>query len=89
MDLNKKQFFAKVAWYLVFRPAKFWVYNFYILWVCQGNMKVGEFVFPENVFVYGELNNMVEFKFIFYPYKKPEWANFGHKERRVIKLSVK
>ena len=53
MILNKKQLFPKVAWFLVFRPAEFWVYSYYILWAHWGDAKVGEFGFPENVFVYG------------------------------------
>ena len=52
---------------------------------CKG----GWIWFPENVFVYGYSNYVVKFKFIFYPYKKPKWANSWHQERRVIKLSVK
>ena len=32
-------------------PAEFWVYSYYILWACRGDAKVGEFGFPENVFV--------------------------------------
>ena len=53
MILNKKQLFPKVAWFLVFRPAEFWVYSYYILWAHWGDTKVGEFGFPENMFVYG------------------------------------
>ena len=59
MILNKKQLFPKVAWFLVFRPAEFWVYSYYILWAHWGDAKVGEFGFPENVFVYGYSNYMV------------------------------
>ena len=36
-------------------------------------------VFPENFFVDGHLNYMVEFKFIFYPYKKPKEPILGKK----------
>ena len=89
MNLNKKKLIPKVAWLLVFRPAEFWVYSYYILWARRGDAKVGDFGFPENVFVYGYSNYMVKFKFIFYPYRRPKWANSWHKERRVIKLSVK
>ena len=53
MILNKKQLFPKVAWFVVFRPAEFWVYSYYILRAHWGDAKVGEFGFPENVFVYG------------------------------------
>ena len=59
MNLNKKQLFPKVAWLLVFRPAEFWVYSYYILWARRGDAKVGEFGFPENVFVYGYSNYIV------------------------------
>ena len=52
MNVNKKQLFPKVAWFLVFCPAEFWVSR-YILWASQGDAKVGEFGFLENVFVYG------------------------------------
>ena len=89
MNLNKKKLIPKVAWLLVFRPAEFWVYSYYILWARRGDAKVGDFGFPENVFAYGYSNYMVKFKFIFYPYRRPKWANSWHKERRVIKLSVK
>ena len=61
-----EQLFSKVAWFLVFRPAEVWVYSYYILWARRGDAKVGEFGFPENVFVYGYSNYMVSFKFIFY-----------------------
>ena len=54
MNLNKKQLFPKVAWLLVFRPA-----SYYILWAHQGDAKVGEFGFPENMFVYDFSNYMV------------------------------
>ena len=59
MNLKKKQLFPKVAWFLVFSPAEFWVYSYYILWARRGDAKVGEFGFPENVFVYGYSNYMV------------------------------
>ena len=51
MNLNKKQLLPKVALFLVFRPAEFWVYSYYILWANRGDTKVGEFDFHENVFV--------------------------------------
>ena len=91
MNLNKKTIVSKgtVAWFLVSRSAKFWVFSYYILWARRGHAKVGESGFFENLFVYGYSNYMVKFKFIFYPYKKPKWVNSRHKERRVIKLSVK
>ena len=59
MNLNKKQLFLKIALFLVFRPAEFWVYSYYILWARQGDAKVGEFGFPENLFVHGCSNYMV------------------------------
>ena len=59
MNLNKNQWFPKVAWFLVFRPAKFLVYRFYIVCARRGDAKVGEFGFPENTFVYGYSNYMV------------------------------
>ena len=59
MNLNKNQLFPKVAWFLVFHPAKFLVYRFYIVWARRGDAKVGEFGFPETVFVYGYSNYMV------------------------------
>ena len=59
MNLNKNQLFPKVAWLLVFRSAEFWVYSYYILWARRGDAKVGEFGFPENVFVDGYSNYMV------------------------------
>ena len=59
MNLNKKQLLPKVALFLVFRPAEFWVYSYYILWANRGDTKVGEFDFHENVFVYGYSNYMV------------------------------
>ena len=51
MNLDKKQLFPKVASSPVFLPAEFWVYSYYILWARRGDAKVGEFGFPENVFV--------------------------------------
>ena len=47
MNLNKKQLLPKVAWFLAFRPAEFWVYSYYILWASRGDTKVGEFGFHE------------------------------------------
>ena len=90
MNLNKKQLFSKAgARFFVFRPAEFWVYSYYKLRARRGDAKVGEFGFPENVFVYGYSNYIVWFNFIFYPYRRLKWAYSWHKERRVIKLSVK
>ena len=34
MNLNKRQLFPKVAWFLVFCPAQFSVYSYYILMGC-------------------------------------------------------
>ena len=59
MNLNKKKLIPKVAWFLVFHPAEFSVYSHYILWARRGDAKVGEFGFPENVFVCGYSNYMV------------------------------
>ena len=59
MNLNKKQLLSKVAWFLAFPPAEFWVYSYYILWASRGDTKVGEFGFHENVFVYGYSDYMV------------------------------
>ena len=64
MNLNKKKLFPKVVWFLVFHPAEFWVYSYYILWARRGDAKVGEFGFPENVFDYGYSNYMVYFTFL-------------------------
>ena len=50
MNLNKKQLFPEVAWFLVFRPAEFWVYSYHILWARRGDAKVGEFGFPKTCF---------------------------------------
>ena len=61
MNLNKKQLFPKVAWFLVYRPAEFWVYSYYILWARRGDTKVGEFGFPKNVFVSGYSNSSLYF----------------------------
>ena len=53
--------FPKVASFLVFRPAEFRVYRYYILWARRGDTKVGELGFPENVFVYGYSNSNLYF----------------------------
>ena len=54
--------------------------------VSTSRWRAGRWIgFPESVFVYGYSN----YKFIFYPYRGPKWANSWHKERGVIKLFVK
>ena len=80
MNLNKKQLFPKVAWFLVFRPAEFWVYSYYILWARRGDAKVGEFGFPENVFVYGYSNYMVNSNLYFIRIEGPNEPILGIKD---------
>ena len=58
-ESEKKAIAVKVAWFFVFRPAECWVYSYYILWARRDDAKVGEFGFPENLFVYGYSNYMV------------------------------
>ena len=80
---------TKVAWFLVFRPAEFWVYSYYILCARRGDAEVGEFGFPENVFFFTVTRITWFNSSLYFIGIGPKWANSWHKERRVIKLSVK
>ncbi len=51
-------------------------------------MELGEFVFPENLFVYGSLKFTDVVKLVFYPKALTKQANFWHVKRRIIQLSA-
>ena len=56
MNENKKKFFPKAAWFLVFNVLPSFEFTDTIY--CE-HVEVGEFGFSENVFVYGYSNHMV------------------------------